>query len=102
MAKVAKNSNANIIELVAVLKKRLCSTWKSDAVDQQAIDELKSAISKNKKLTNHNDKSDLDQILSDFENWVYEADTDDTTVKVPMHIVKSSRTKKPKPNTQTT
>lgn len=101
-------SNANqryytqIVELTIAIKKKLCTTWRSEQLDKQAISDLKFAINKKKVHLNQKEKSDLDQILSDFENWVYEADADEAHLKTPMDIAKPSIRKKLKANTQTT
>jgi hypothetical protein len=71
---------AQIVELITAIKKKLCTTWRSEQLDKQAISDLKFAISNKKEILDSEGKSVFDKLVQDFENWIYEIDTTEPSI----------------------
>lgn len=68
---------AQIVELAAAIKKKLCTTWRSEQLDKQAIADLKFAISSKKDILDADGVSKYEKLVKDFENWVYEVEPEE-------------------------
>lgn len=69
---------AQIVELATAIKKKLCTTWRSEQLDKQAIADLKFAISSKKDILDADGVSKYEKLVKDFENWVYEVEPEET------------------------
>jgi hypothetical protein len=74
-----KKSYAQILELIAAIKKKLSQRFRSESADMQAIKDLKLAIatSKKKDILDSNGVSIYDKVLNDFECWINEVELEE-------------------------
>ena len=93
---------AQIVELAAAIKKKLCNTWRSEQLDKQAISDLKFAISNKKDILDSDGASIFDKLVQDFENWIYEIEPTEASTVSPNLITAITNPVKPEVNTQTT
>jgi hypothetical protein len=93
---------AQIVELATAIKKKLCTAWRSEQLDKQAIADLKFAISNKKEIIDSNGASVFDKLVHDFENWIYEIEPDEVIAVNPSFIPAAISHVATEVNTQTT